>query len=83
MYYVYILVSYKDNNCYVGYTKDLKQRVCQHNKGKVKSTRNRKPLKLIYYEAYLEEKDARRRELHIKNSGQQREILKERLKYSI
>jgi len=39
-------------------TKDLKARIKMHNGGKVKSTRNRTPFKLIYYEACLNQKDA-------------------------
>ena len=49
-FYTYILLSEKDNKFYYGYTKDLKLRIEQHNKGKVQSTRFRKPLRLIYYE---------------------------------
>ncbi|MFC1841430.1 GIY-YIG nuclease family protein, partial [Thermodesulfobacteriota bacterium] len=51
MYYTYVLHSELDGNFYVGYTKDLKLRFEQHNKGKVESTKDRRPLKLIYYEA--------------------------------
>jgi len=32
----------------------------------VKATKNRLPLKLIYYEAYLSEPDAKQRELYLK-----------------
>jgi len=51
MYYVYILLSKKDKNRYVGYTNNLKLRFEQHQKGKVESTKNRCPFTLIYYEA--------------------------------
>ncbi len=51
MYYTYVLISEKDGNFYVGYTKDLKQRFELHNKGRVDSTKDRRPLKLLYYEA--------------------------------
>ena len=53
MYYVYILKSEKDKKFYTGYTKNLKLRFEQHCNGKVGSTKNRRPLKLIYYEACL------------------------------
>jgi len=53
MQYVYVLRSKVDGKNYVGYTKNLKLRFEQHNKGLVRSTKNRKPLKLIYYEACL------------------------------
>ena len=66
MYYVYVLQSEKDQKFYVGFTKDLKLRVEQHNKGYVESTRNRLPLKLIYYEACLKQEDATKREKYLK-----------------
>lgn len=70
MFYVYILKSKKDNKNYIGSTNDLKNRMKLHNDGKVFSTRLRRPLMLIYYEAYLAESDARRREQRLKNFGQ-------------
>ncbi len=50
MYYVYVLQSEIDNKLYIGYTKDLKLRIEQHERGYVESTLNRRPLKIIYYE---------------------------------
>lgn len=70
MFYVYILKSKKDGKCYIGSTNDLKRRIKEHNNGKIFSTQNRKPLILIYYEAYRSEKDARIREQKLKNYGQ-------------
>jgi putative endonuclease len=61
MYYVYILLSLKDNNFYIGYTFSLKRRLLEHKNSKVKSTKNRKPLKLLYFEAYLFKKEAMNR----------------------
>ncbi len=65
-YYTYVLKSKKDNHFYIGFTKDLKLRFEQHKKGKVKSTTNRRPLELIYYEACKSEKDAMHREKYLK-----------------
>ena len=65
-YYIYVLKSKKDNKMYTGYTKDLKLRFEQHNKGLVDSTKNRQPLKLIYYEACLNQQDATHREKYLK-----------------
>ena len=67
MYYVYVLLSLKDKKKYVGYTKNLKLRFEQHRKGLVNSTKNRKPLKLIYYEACLNQQDATHREKYLKS----------------
>lgn len=66
MYYVYILLSKKDGRLYIGSTPDLKQRLVKHNKGFVLATKNRLPILLIHYEAYLVPEDARRRELFLK-----------------
>jgi putative endonuclease len=52
MYYSYVLQSEKDNGFYIGFTKDLKLRFEKHEKGIVESTKNRRPLKLIYYAVY-------------------------------
>jgi putative endonuclease len=66
MYYTYVLISKKDGNMYTGYTKDLKLRLEQHNKGKVYTTKMRQPLELIYYEACLSQRDATHREKYLK-----------------
>ena len=67
MFYTYVLHSKKDNKFYVGFTGDLKLRFEQHNKGYVDSTKNRRPLELIYYEACLDQGDAIRREKYLKS----------------
>ena len=67
MFYTYVLRSRKDDKLYTGFTKDLKRRVEEHNQGLVSSTRNRRPLHLIYYEACLNETDAIKREKYFKN----------------
>ena len=61
MYFVYILQSKKDNKLYIGYTEDLKNRVYLHSNGGVVSTKNRRPLELIYFEAYKNQLDAKKR----------------------
>ena len=66
MYYSYVLQSEKDNGFYIGFTKDLKLRFEQHNKGIVDSTKDRTPFDLIYYEACLHQDDATKREKYLK-----------------
>ena len=83
MFYVYLLQSIKDKGTYIGYTSDLKKRFKEHNQGKTKSIKHRIPFILIYYEAYLNKTDARKRELNLKNNGQSRNILKEKIKNSL
>ena len=58
MFYTYILQSEADGNFYTGYTKDLKLRFEQHCKGQVESTKDRGPLKIVYYEACINQTDA-------------------------
>jgi len=67
MYYVYIL-RMRNGQLYTGFTSDLKRRMKDHEYGKVKSTKLRRPLILIHYEAYILESDARRREKFLKTS---------------
>ena len=79
MFYNYILQSIKNNNLYIGYTNDLKRRLKEHNQGLNVSTKPYKPWKIIYYEACLSEKDAKRREGYLKTTQGQR-LIKRRLK---
>jgi len=67
MYYVYILKSLKDNKLYIGQTSNLKGRIYRHNAGKVKSTKSRKPLKIVYREIFSTRSEAIRRESYIKS----------------
>lgn len=84
MWYVYILQSQKDlNYFYKGSTGDLKVRLNQHNNGEVTSTRPHRPYRLVYYEAYVNEKTARLRESAIKNSGSISIPLLKRIKDSL
>ena len=66
MYYTYVLQSEKDGKFYVGFSKNLKQRFEQHNKGYVESTKDRRPFTLIYYEACVDSMDATNREKYFK-----------------
>jgi len=79
MFYTYVLQSIKDMDFYTGFTKNLKLRFVQHNKGFVEATKNRRPFKLIYYEACLDQNDAIKREKYLK-SYHGKMFLKRRLK---
>lgn len=79
MYYVYILFSEKDRQLYTGFTPNLKARFQKHVDGFVKATKHRRPLKLIFYETYEDELDARRREKNLKG-GKGKSELKIQLK---
>ena len=83
MFYVYIIKSKKDGNLYTGSTNDLKRRFFEHNKGLCKSTKTRIPFQLVYYEAYVSEKDARGREHNLKLRANALSQLKRRIKNSL
>ena len=78
MHYVYMLMSKKDSWLYTGYSNDLRARFAKHNAGKVRATKARIPFKLVYYEAYLDEWDAREREFYFK-SGWGRKYIQTKL----
>ncbi len=80
MYFFYILKSTKDDELYFGYTEDLRARFKQHNSGKVPSTNLKRPLILVYYEAYSSQSDAKHREYSIKLRGNAYLQLKRRIK---
>jgi len=79
MYYTYVLKSEKDGRFYTGVTNDLRKRLSEHNKGIVKSTKYRIPLRLIYYEACISKEDAYIRERYLK-TGKGKRYLYNRLK---
>jgi len=76
MYYVYILKSEKDGRLYIGSTADLKRRIQEHNSGKVVSTKNRMPLKILIYEAYITKAIGQKREKYLKSSDGHKDIYK-------
>jgi len=89
-YYVYVLRSEKSGQFYIGATSDLRKRINEHNSGLVTSTKYKRPLQLIYFEASLNKPrktfgllrgkdDAFRREKYLK-TGMGKRYLKNRLK---
>lgn len=67
-YFVYVLLSEKDKNFYIGFTENIEQRLDEHNAGKNVSTRSRRPFKLIYYEGHTAKSDVLRREKYFKTT---------------
>jgi len=68
MYYVYVLLSLKDSRFYIGFSEDIDKRLADHRAGRNISTKARRPLELIYYEAHLNKDDAFRREAYFKTT---------------
>ncbi|MFY9461678.1 MAG: GIY-YIG nuclease family protein [Candidatus Sungiibacteriota bacterium] len=84
MYYFYLIQSIKRPDAiYSGSTIDLKKRMEEHNQGEVISTKRYLPWRLVYYEAYVSEGDAREREQKFKRHGKGNNELKKRLKRSL
>jgi len=79
MHYVYVLKSLKDGNIYVGRTENLNERLKEHFKSRVLSTKCRLPLKLMYAEMGNNIKDAVHREKYLKSAWGKR-YLKHRLR---
>jgi putative endonuclease len=73
-HYVYVLRSQKDGKFYVGYTKNVQKRLEEHNSGQVQSTKERRPMKLIYWEGCIDQQDATRREKYLKTAWGKRYI---------
>ncbi len=71
-YCVYVLLSLKDHQFYIGYTTDLKRRLTEHFHGQSAATAPRLPFQLIFCEYYLSESDARRREDYFKTTAGKR-----------
>lgn len=83
MFYVYVLKSAKDNNLYLGSTSDLKKRFKERNIGRIYSTKSRRPLTMVYCEAYKDESESRAREHNLKLRANALNQLKRRIQKSI
>jgi len=79
MFFVYYLQGNSDGRFYVGYSSDLRRRVDEHNRGNNTSTRGQS-WSLVYYEAYLTESAARKRERVLKGDGRTRRWLTARIR---
>lgn len=67
-FYTYVLESARDGRRYIGWTANLRRRIEEHERGNTVSTKQRKPLKLVYFEGCLHSEDAKRRENYLKTS---------------
>lgn len=70
MYYVYLIRSVEfPEQTYKGFTKDLKQRIKDHNSGHSKHTAKFAPWELISYHAFADEQKAREFEHYLKTGS--------------
>jgi putative endonuclease len=74
MYYIYVLKSLSHNSRYIGNTNNIEKRLLEHNNGKVRYTKGRRPWKLIYNEEFDTRSEAMKREKELK-TGQGRKFL--------
>jgi putative endonuclease len=72
MYFVYVLYSQNFKRFYKGYCRDLKQRLEEHNSGRVTSTKPFVPWKIIYFEFIEKIEDAVKREKYFKTAAGRR-----------
>ena len=76
MSYVYVLINVRTNRFYIGFSNDLRARVRAHQR--------RDPAwQLVYYEAYVSEEEARKRESGLKQYGSAWGHLKKRIEKSV
>lgn len=59
----------KDGRFYTGHTANLRNRLAQHNGGRVRSTKARRPLELVYWESFKTRAEVMRREKKLKAFG--------------
>ena len=74
MVYFYILIC-SDGDKYYGHTNNLIKRIADHSKGHVYSTKDRRPIRLAYYEEFNSRSEAFRREMQFKNGKTRKETI--------
>ena len=77
MFYCYVLKDPKSDFIYIGFSSNLKQRIKRHQEVEHPGWT------LVYYEAYLDESDARQRERKLKQYGASLGHLRARIRSSM
>jgi len=83
MFFTYVLRSKLDKRFYIGLVPKLKERLEKHNLGLVQSTKNLRPMELIYFEGYKSKEDALLREKRLKRFAKGFGMLKRRIQHSL
>ena len=73
--YCFYILSCQDGDKYYGHTDNLARRLDSHLKGRVKSTRGRRPLRLSYFEEFDSRSAAFKREMQFKNGKTRKETI--------
>jgi len=74
MYYVYVLQSLKDGRTYVGYSDNVSKRLKEHNAGRSKATKHRRPFRLLFTEKIETSAEAKKREIYWKSGAGRRKL---------
>jgi len=74
MHYLYILVNKNKTRAYTGVTDDVPKRLCEHNKGRVKSSRPFRPYQVVHTERFQTLAEARKKEKFFKSSTGRRKL---------
>ena len=72
MFYIYVLKSKKDNSQYIGLNQNTEERLKEHNAGRVKSTKLKRPWNLLHKESFRTRTEARKREKYLKSAAGRR-----------
>ena len=74
MFYVYVLLSLHDGRTYIGYTDNVDRRLAEHNAGRSKATKHRRPFRILFTEEFNNSKEAKLRELWWKSGAGRRKL---------
>ena len=84
MFSVYVLKHSVKGEIYIGVTSDITKRIAEHNQGVQKATKRRAgSWTLVYAESYKSQKDAIEREQKLKQHGNNKRWLRDRIKFSL
>ena len=72
MWFVYVVYSERDERRYVGMSDDPERRLREHNAGHTKSTKGRRPFRIVYQEQFDSPEEAREREKYFKTAAGRR-----------
>ena len=68
MFHVYVLKNDSGTFHYIGHSHDLSERLLEHNRGKVRSTKAFRPLHVVYTEPFTTKSEAYKREIYLKSA---------------
>jgi len=75
-YYTYVLASIDYQMLYIGYSENVQKRLASHNAKENTATKPYAPYELVFYEAFLNKRDALNREVYLKSGWGRRSLNK-------